>query len=256
MGFVIDKQGNYLPVFGESQGGGSEATRLASGTTLTVKTDGSGDFTTIQDAISYLNGKWCEGVVTIQLGNGTFTFDSNLNFNFIAIKRLNLTGSSLGETILSDTRTTLSSNQYSIRVNMPYFSISKLSLQGSASSYAKESIGILVESEASLATISNVSIDHFSIGIQSTASKVQISNTINISDCGYTGFRCRGAGVLCSNWAPAITLNTIGSYGFAVDYGGIISLTNPNITYTSVSTHTSQTVGTATNDGWITGVTV
>ena len=56
-------------------------------TVINVKLDGTGDFTTLESAISYLTGKWSNGAVAIQLGAGTFTGSSAIiidtfNFNF------------------------------------------------------------------------------------------------------------------------------------------------------------------------------
>ena len=118
MGFVIDKQGNYLPVFGEAQGGGgtsnhSQLTHLdyatsghtgfmpssdfvADGTTYTIKADGTADYTTLTDAINDLYGKWCTGTVNIEIDgaindNAGIAINSDKNYNIpvLRIKGIN-----------------------------------------------------------------------------------------------------------------------------------------------------------------------
>lgn len=107
MGFVIDNQGNYLPVLGESAGGGSgtsdhsqltnldyehsghtgflsSATFIPPNTTITVDANGGGDYTTLQEAFAFLSGKWSSGEVTISIKNGTYTATSgatSISFN-------------------------------------------------------------------------------------------------------------------------------------------------------------------------------
>ena len=47
-------------------------------TVLTVKSDGSADFTSLQDAISYLNNKWSNGVVCVDVYPETYTINSTI----------------------------------------------------------------------------------------------------------------------------------------------------------------------------------
>lgn len=75
---------------------------LPGGTTITVKTDGTGDFTTLGDAIDYLTGKWSNGEVIISMSADTFTISSRIdidsyNFNFLL---LTIQGTSRTSTIL------------------------------------------------------------------------------------------------------------------------------------------------------------
>lgn len=95
MAFVLDEKGNYLPVLGESAGGGggtsdhaqltnldyasaghtgfmSSANYLPDGTTITVASSG-GDYTKLSEAVAFLQGKWSDGAVTISIANGTYT---------------------------------------------------------------------------------------------------------------------------------------------------------------------------------------
>lgn len=51
---------------------------IPSGTTITVKTDGTGDYTTLKDAVSSLIGKWSNGSITINISNETYNTDEQV----------------------------------------------------------------------------------------------------------------------------------------------------------------------------------
>ena len=81
---------------------------IPSGTVISVKTDGTGDFTTLSDAVSSLVGKWSNGTVTISLGNGTFTESSGITLNgsYFSIPLIVITGQGKANTTVSYTGST------------------------------------------------------------------------------------------------------------------------------------------------------
>ena len=73
---------------------------IPSGTTIAVKTDGTGDYTKLSDALSYITHKWSNGNVTINLGSGTFTETSAITLPEFNIPKLTISGVSIDSTIV------------------------------------------------------------------------------------------------------------------------------------------------------------
>lgn len=74
---------------------------IPANTIITIETDGSGDFTKLSDAVDYLTGKWSNGTVTIQLGEGEFVEDDkiiNIENSPFNIPTLIVTGSGQDKT--------------------------------------------------------------------------------------------------------------------------------------------------------------
>lgn len=81
----------------------SDPNFLPDGKIINIKVDGSGDFTKLSEAIDYLNGKWSNGSITIQFGEGTFqeTEPITIDGDKFNISNLNITGVSNVDTILN-----------------------------------------------------------------------------------------------------------------------------------------------------------
>lgn len=250
MGFVIDKQGDYLPVFGEYTGGASEKVHLASGTTFNVKSNGTADFSKLSDAITYINDKWSEGIVTINLDEDNFTetgaiwISSNIN-------RLNIIGKGADKTIITNTSTDprfIAIGNSKTRITFKDFQLVR-SLGDKTTDYRGISIEGLAES-----IVNNVTFVGCNDAIGATSGTFFLQGTINISNCNY-GIRPVAGGAVYGIYGAKFNFNDVNN-AYVVNSGGIIALYQPVITYTSVVNKVNQTVGTATNAGWITGVTV
>lgn len=222
------------------------------GTTISVKTDGTGDFTTIADVINYLHGKWSTSAIIIQLGSGTFNTD-NININSAAynIPSLKIVGSGIANTLINFT--SQENDGFDIvgcdEIIMRNFKIKKPS-----DTLATSGCGIRVCYRANV-KIDNVEIDGCGQGIAATS-----CNSLELS----------GGNVTIKNATQGIKANIGGRiwlYGngyvfnncttaWVVEMGGVINGNNPSCTYTSVTNKVSQTVCSSTSQGWITGITV
>ena len=107
MAFVLDKEGNYLQVFGTTSGGSGDNNFIPNDTIINVKLDGSGDFTTFKDALDYLTGKISDGTVKVVLGSGTFEVNGNLSFYIskVNIPRIEISGQVKDNTIINGKNT-------------------------------------------------------------------------------------------------------------------------------------------------------
>lgn len=78
---------------------------IPSGTVINVKTDGTGDFTKLSDAVNYLTGKWSNGQITIKSGSGTFTESGMVTIegNLFNIPKLIIKGNGRTDTIINRT---------------------------------------------------------------------------------------------------------------------------------------------------------
>ena len=207
-----------------------------------VKLDGSGQFTKLSDAINYLTGKWSNGTVTIQLGEGTFeetesiTIDGN-KFNF---SNLVICGTNRDNSIIS-------------------FNISGLEL------YSEE---LVVEHKT------NVLFKDISLsgkGRTLVSSGDIVLNNVCISSQGNICFYCLSGtsyldgiilkdaqlglavtGRLNSNYQSNITLQSLIT-GIQVTRGGLVALNNLKRVDSHVTNLTNQSIGTANGNGFISG---
>lgn len=269
MGFVLDKQGNYLPVFGEATGGGggtsdhAQLTNLSyvdsghtgfmssenfipNGTTITVKSS-DGDFTNLNDAINSLEGKWSNGKVSIVIDAGTFVHNGMIdirNGDKFFIPMLDIQGSGINDTTLDYTANT--TDTYDIKASTTTTMwIRNLTVK------SNNHRGITATG-GSIVFLQNISTDGCNIGIRSESnSNIILVNSVSIKN-GITGILSKGGNIGCIGGTQTIfsSINT----AFSVEGGGMLRLTNPSYSGTNVTNKTSQTVGTATDNGWITGI--
>lgn len=248
MGFVLDKQGDYLPVFGEASGGGSMANYLPHGTTFTVETDGSGDFTSIKAAVASLEYKWSDGTVAISVGEGTFTEEKILINSFrFNIPCLNIAGQGADKTIINSTTT-----DYAIEVNgnsKVFLSAFKVVPGGT-----KARTGIFCNSTVNVCTLNNITIENCATAISlDINTNCHAGTGITVKDCTDGIFAWRFSRIT-TNAGGSFVFNNV-TTAWKVAGGGMIATSCPvgNITYTSVTTKCSQTVGTFNANGYIGG---
>lgn len=250
MAFVLDKNGEYLPVFGDIGASGSNF--IPANTVYHIKADGSGDFATLKDAIDSLNGKLSNDAVTIELGAGTFEISSSITIDGskFHIPQLKIKGAGATSTIISST---ISDNSYIFlltnKLNCRFEDIKILKETGTSSTDYR---GMLIDDCSFFAK--NLNIKGINNAIYPRMnSEVIISGTLNFEDCKFC-LTCASSR-LTSDWQTTTNFTNVAT-AFAVNSGGEIHGYGLTCNYTDVTTKTSQTVGTATNNGWITGITV
>lgn len=232
---------------------GTDNNFIPANTVYHIEADGSGDFATIKDAIDSLNGKLSNDAVTIELGAGTFDISSTLTIDGskFHIPQLILKGVGVASTIINSTITTPDSI-LSLDQKLNCF-IQDITFQKIGGTKSTNYRGILLSNDSYL-YIKNVNLKGLNNAIYPRmTSKTVIGGTINFEDCGTCLISV--ASVLTSDWQAVVNFNNC-NIGFAVYSGGQIHSYGISPSYTNVTTKTSQSVGTATNDGWITGITV
>lgn len=277
MGFVIDKQGNYLPVFGETTGGGSGTSNHASlsnldyahsghtgfmsnanyiqaGKLFEVKLDGSGDFTKLSDAIAYLDGKWSDGRVIIHLGEGTFTESANIeigHYVYFNIPRIDIYGEGEAKTKLSFTSNQVSPC-FSVWGPGTYVVLGNITIEQSGGSKSTDYRGICAYNFGNL-TVYNLTTEGCNYALNAIAGgKVAVNAPITIKNCSL-GFGAEGGLVQCM-YGMTMNFNNV-DYAFFVLGGGIMQLNRPTYNGTSVTYKTNITPGTSATEGLITGIT-
>lgn len=223
---------------------------IPSGTVIKVETDGSGDFTSIEDAVNSLNGKWSSGAVTIQLGEGTFNVSSviNIHGDLFNIPKLTIRGSGTTNTIILADNVPAFSGVFEVR--RAFAVITALTIKRTAS--ASDSIGVAVFSFGKT-LVSDVNIENMMFPLRALNNgEMEIGGNVSLKTSTYA---IESGGGCIHSYYATINVNSA-TTAFRVFDGGTIKDVGSSITYTSVTNKTNQTVGTATNNGWITGVTV
>lgn len=220
---------------------------LPDGTTITVKTDGTGDFTSLADAISYLTNKWSDGSVTISIGAGTYSVSSavNINGNKFNIPYLNISGNAVSDTIFNFSNSSSTGLIQASNIN-GCITLQKITINGAGSSVAG-SRGINVISTHGAVYIQNVNVSNVNAGICiATLGRAWVSGC-TISNCA--------SGMWCGNASIAFCMNDTFSNcsgGMSLYKGAQIFLEGTG-TFTNVTTPYSQTINTLTSNGIIYG---
>lgn len=163
-------------------------------TTITVKTDGTGDFTTLNDAINYLTSKWSNGVVIISIASGTYNPTSNIQIDGTKfnIPSLVIQGESRSSTIFNF------SSMYTTGAFYLFKCSNNILLRQLTINCAGKNLtpgrGINIDLSTGLITISNVEVTNSDAGIctlGNSASTIinSIMNTCNIGAWQATGAR-------------------------------------------------------------------
>ena len=221
---------------------------LPDGTVITVKQDGTGDFTDVQTAIDSLDGKYSNGVVTIEIGEGTFSRDKRIffapicNFNKLIIK-----GAGIGKTILKCTNGNADESTISLKGAYDNLYIENLSIDGTN----KISFGIDFDATNIRLTITNVEIKNSSsaIYVRPSCDLLVGGGNLNIINCTKAIDNSGGNVYLRSCTLNLLSVTT----ALSVDNGGIIRIRSAVRKFTSVSNQTSQSIGTANTSGYIAG---
>lgn len=225
---------------------------LPHGTVINVKTDGTGDFTNLNDALEYLKGKFSNGQITIQFGEGTFTHSanttingSNMNFTALIIK-----GMGANETTLEYTTTAVTAC-ITVAEGVTVF-LQDLTIKRPTGTSSTDYRGVNVIENSMLRVLRlNIEGCNYALNIGGLG-KIYLVGTINISDSNIA-IITEGGGTITSAWSPTINFKNCNK-AVHVNNGGKVNISNSaTITFTNVTTKTNQAVGTATNMGWITG---
>ena len=236
---------------------------LPDGTVINVKTDGSGDFTKLSDAVNYLTGKWSNGTVTIQLGDGTFNETSPLTINCdFNIPYLIIKGNGTSETTVQWNFTN-SSGTLNIK-NIPNLVFQSLTFQNATVPTGSIHFwGLLVErSFVVFDTVTTVNLSNAIGALEGARVMLKGIVTCNNAGNGSSGMAYGDAicaqqgGELFSAYGVVINIDKC-HYGMICSDGSIIRLSNPTLNITNnANAKVSPTPNTISNNGIICGFTI
>lgn len=221
-------------------------------TTINVKLDGTGDFDNLPDAVSYLQGKWSDGTVYIQLGDGTFNTTTTLTFGgrLCSIRAVYIKGNGKNNTTVAYAGSSGSDRIFHAN-NYQLLYIQDMTLTSTYGTKAIRGVSASVNGNPYLTRVAFSNFDNaisiFGQGL------VTVSADCSFSDCN-CGINAE-PGTCSVDINSQLTFTNVGT-AWRVNAGGVIRGGNAVCTYSGVTNKTSQTPGTATNNGWITALTV
>ena len=230
---------------------------IPKGTIISVKTDGSGNFTKLSDAINYLSNKWSNGAVVIQLGTGTFNETEEITINGRESLEYNIPwiivkGNGASNTIVQWNYTTSLNTIYCNHCSMTFENLTfKNATYSSSISYW----GFQARSLSNI-IIDTCNFENLSNTISaSEGSKVTLRGTINITNSRTVAVRGMYTGEINSFNGVTINMSSCAT-GLQVSQGSIIRLSAPTLSFNSVTTKCNVTPNTITSDGIVMGFTV
>ena len=217
---------------------------IPSGTVFNVKIDGTGDFTTLADAITYLNGKWSNGSVSIKLGDGTHYITSGISLytQGLNIPELVIRGTNKSQcTIQLDSG--VSTGLYVNLASANYLYLHDFTMVGSSISTGT---GIIIQDgRASLTDCTFQSLGNGIVADWNADARIYNSTFSNCTTCIWAN---NGSSFQVGGTMNATSCDTI----LAVSNSGIIK-TRTDSTTATVTRKTSQTINTITDQGLIIG---
>ena len=236
--YVKPKLDNYIP----------------DGTVIHVKADGTGDYATIKEAVDSLEGKWSNGIVTIQLDAGTHYINNRVNIRLAQsnFKEIVIAGAGASSTIIE--------SQLGTGNNPPIYCsevgtvrLKDFTLKHSSGTQSTDYRGICAE-RMSILFVSGLSFIGANLALRAlNGATIFASGTFNFTGLNVAIDTNGGAKMVFSGATNNFTNVTT---AYTVVNGSVINGWAVTSNYTNVTTKVSQAVGTSTNNGWITGVTV
>lgn len=226
------------PVSNGTTGGGTTNTDtnfIPANTILTVKTDGSGQFTKLSEAINYLTGKWSNGTVTIQLGEGDFVEETTIDIPEFNIKTLQIIGQGVDKTSISCSNT--KEYNYIITNRVTNIRIANLVLKGDIT-YKLRGLYANLNGSYLLEDVNLYNFERGSMFID--GARVYLKGTLNIGSTSTTkvvdtGVQSVNGGMILMQSGAKIHFNKCD--GALYCNGGIISAyPNVQVTYSEVTT--------------------
>lgn len=221
---------------------------LPDGTIITVKQDGTGDFNDIQTAINSLDGKYSNGVVTVEIGAGEYPISSTIDIPTCNIPRLSIVGSANFGTVLKvnyDATTFINEATINNDKNCE-LELSDLYIKG----VNRTERGINGANNSKI-IIKNIKIENCNEAVVSGEnSDIFVKTAITCQNCTKGMYATLGSIKICYK-ANLIFSNV--TTGLQVSNGGTIAFNHAIKTFNSVTNQTSQSIGTANANGYITG---
>lgn len=225
---------------------------LPDGYTINVATDGSGDFTSIQDALNSLNGKVCAGTVNINVSAGTYNITSQLVITNNHIPCLNIVGADYATTILNFSNISAWTGAIQFNNSRSNTVLDKITIQN-AGTTSNNSQGVRLDN--SYCKFGVINLKNWSIGADATNGSELIigdnSGNFYAENCTKC-LQSESAGSIKSTYSVRFTFSNA-TTALNVATGGMIILSTTKKTFTNVTNEASQTLNTMVATGYIMG---
>lgn len=237
---------NSINIGGTSSGGANIEGYIPTNTTYTVKTDGTGDFSKLSEAISFLSNKWSTGTVNISIAAGTYSESGTIviGSSLIGIPRLNITGAGVSNTTIQNTSAgqAILFSQYRNICNLEDLTIENTN---SNTPFA------VVQCDFANATIKNVKTikGQYSIFAGGGYSELIMKGTITIQNSSTCAIGVQQQSSVLAD-QTTLTIDTAPTGVSILRLANFIFAAGSQ-TWNSVTTQYSQTINTVTKEGCI-----
>ena len=220
----------------------TDANFIPAGTILTVELDGSGQFTSLSEVITYLTNKWSNGTVTIQLGEGDFVEENTIDIPEFNIKTLQIIGRGVDKTSISCSNT--KDYNYVITNTVANIRIANLLLKGNIN-YKLRGLYANLNGSYLLEDVNLQNFERGSLFVDGT--KAYLKGTLNIGSTSTakvvdTGIQSINGAIISIQSGAKVHFNKCDG-AFYCNGGIISSYPNAQVTYSGVTTGLVPTKG-------------
>ena len=228
----------------------SNANFLPANHEITVATDGSGDFTSLVDAVNYLRDKYSNGQIRIHVLSGTYAINGYINLDGTLgnISKIIIYGDGIDNTILNFTNIPSYTGAINIKNISTFVVIRDLTVVNQDTEKSNR-IGIGVKFAP--VSVENCKTVNFTEGITSTQAVVRIINKVTINDCT-SAIVAYAGGRICTDYGVQLDFTNC-TYGLNVSMGSTVALTYVQRVFNNVTNLTNITMGSITANGYIGG---
>lgn len=221
---------------------------IPANTTFHIEADGSGDFATLQEAITYLQGKYSNGQINIHFGNGTFDVQSTvyINKNNFNIPIIMIRGNGADKTTLNF----LYDHEWRFGIEIYKQDTHFMNLHlTTANGRANHHRALYISCGGNM-MVENVTADNFyDVVITSRGASATLVGTINVSNCNNL-VNAYAGGMANSFDDTNIIANNVYEV-FLATLGGFISISTSNYSGTSVTKKSNVSIGTINSNGYV-----
>lgn len=219
-----------------------------------VELDGSGDFTSLEDALDYIRYKWSNGQVNIVLGEGTFNLTGNSTKTVIldgSIPYLYIYGHGVNKTIICSDNVDAGNYIIEFTNNTTNVKIANLTIKNNNGNKNTDYRGLLLSRGVQL-FLANVNFEGINRCVYAISlSKVNIEGEVHCVNCDAC-FIVGNGSVLTTSYLLSIYFDNVKS-ALVVWNGGQINGYGTKLYFTNVTNRFNVERNTLTSQGIING---
>lgn len=234
---------------------------LPSGTTYTLKSDGSGDFTSLSDAIAFLNNKWSDGTITLSIPADETIYETNtvtinsansVNMNIPCLK---IEGGNDSTSIIENTQVLTSQGSYMYIYGMKDIRFKNLTFKKDTyQTGTTRMLGVRAEANSNV-TIDTCNFENLTNAlIANDGGSLHLKGSITMTNSEWNGLALQNCG-RADGANVSLTFSSIRT-AMNIDSGSYLSLANPTFSFNSVTTKCNVTPNTITKSGIAMGFTL